>query len=88
MGKVQLEDSPPLSSHQLDQLETTWSCLFGLGQGQSVSAIIGGRPVPIYCPEASTVLLAMIWAIVNPEVVAPMNNDPSTNYPNVLLDYG
>ena len=44
--------------------------------------------MPIYCPEASTVLLAMIWAIVNPEVVAQMNNDPSTNYPNVLLDYG
>ena len=84
MGKVQLKMPPPSSSHQLDQLDNIWSCLFGLGQGQPVSSALGGRPVPVYCPEAITVLLAMMRAIMNPEVVAQQTE---ANYPNVLLQF-
>ena len=84
VGKVQLKMPPPSSSHQLDQLDNIWSCLFGLGQGQPVSSALGGRPVPVYCPEAITVLLAMMRAIMNPEVVAQQTE---ANYPNVLLQF-
>ena len=38
----------------------------------------------VYCPVAITDLLAMMWAIMNPEVVA-QQTDLSVNYLNVLL---
>ena len=40
--------------------------------------------MPVYCPEAITFLLAMIWATTNSEVVA-QQTDLSVNYLNVLL---
>ena len=77
---------PSPSSHQLDQMENIWSCLFGLGQGQPVSSALGGRPVPVYSPVAIPVLLAMMRAIMNSEVVA-QQTDPSVNYPSPLYVY-
>ena len=40
--------------------------------------------MPVYRPVAITVLLAMMWVIMNPEVVA-QQTDLSVNYLNVLL---
>ena len=42
--------------------------------------------MPVYCPEAITVLLAIMRAIMNSKVVA-QQTDPSVNYPNVLLQF-
>ena len=42
--------------------------------------------MPVYCPEAITFLLAMIWAITNSEVVAQQTN-LSVNYPNALFQF-
>ena len=40
--------------------------------------------MPLYCPVAITVLLAIMWVIMNPEVVAQQTE---ANYPNVLLQF-
>ena len=42
--------------------------------------------MPVYCPEAITFLLAMIWATTNSEVVAQQTN-LSVNYPNALFQF-
>ncbi len=68
VGKAQLR-----TSSQLD-FETIWSCLFGVNQGGQPIAALGGRRVPIYCPEAITVLFAIMRAIMNPESSARPDN--------------
>ena len=42
--------------------------------------------MPVYCPVAIIVLLAMMRAIMNSEVVA-QQTDPSVNYPSPLYVY-
>lgn len=78
IGKPQLR-----TSSQLD-LETIWSCLFGVSQAQPIASL-GGRGVTMYCPEAITILLTMMRAIMNPEDNS--TDEASNNYPNVLLQF-
>lgn len=81
VGKAQLK-----TSSQLD-LETIWSCLFGVNPGQPIASL-GGRGVPMYCPEAITILFAMMRAIMNPEIgSSSLAEEASSNYPNVLLQF-
>ena len=42
--------------------------------------------MPVYCPVAIIVLLAIMRAIMNSEVVA-QQTDPSVNYPSPLYVY-
>ena len=48
------------------ELDMIWSCLFGVHQGHGMPfAALGGRGVPMFCPEAVSLHFAMVRAIMN-----------------------
>lgn len=61
--------------------------MFGVSQSQPMASL-GGRGVPMYCPEAITLLFAMMRGIMNPELShSPRTDEVSFNYPNILLQF-
>lgn len=53
-------------AYQQLELDAIWTCLFGVNQGHGMPfASLGGRGVPMFCPEAITLLFTMVRSIMN-----------------------